>query len=406
MHPNSTVSTHGFPFRADRFRRSAANTSRLADLIGPFLRLSALVAIEMGQEATDARDERDHDSDSSSVVEDEGQEYLTHEQRRRTLSPRTTVERELDSFDTMSRAETALSMHDSGLQAFPTRNWFALAANLFTLAALEGYLVRGWRGPDAAEVLLGIGLGQNPDEDHPSREAQQNCAAFEPDGMPTQLEAARALFGGLLDDDGAGNSRSGSLVTSEALVYREEMGVRMGEFFGIAPHTPNLAAHLDGLVAAYPMEAMEHLATHFCKAVARWRGKPELETVRFLVSSFTRGLTIYCSTRVEGLSRLRRLEEQASPISSLSATPRFCGSSSISVNGALAAPQTRCYRRVNVPLQEPRRKSGLALMVSEPARCLSRYTPCILLPITLELTTHLYRQVLVFDAVGFHEESE
>jgi hypothetical protein len=83
-----------------------------------------------------------------------------------------------------------------------------------------------------AEVILGIGLGQNPEEDHVARAPDPHgCppSAYEPDGMPTLAEAARALFGGLVDDDGAGNSRSGALVTGEALAYREEMGVRMNE---------------------------------------------------------------------------------------------------------------------------------------------------------------------------------
>ncbi|KAH7102813.1 hypothetical protein BKA62DRAFT_769355 [Auriculariales sp. MPI-PUGE-AT-0066] len=294
MQPNAQSSSHGFPFRADKFRRSAASTSRLADLIIPFLRLSALVAIEMGREATEARDHTygDHESDDSSVAGDEhGQDqdrdrerensgdYMDSD-RRGTMSPGPS-DLDHDYMDTQSRADTALSMHDSPLQAFPTRGWFSLAANLFTLAALEGYLVRGWRGPDGAEVILGIGLGQNPEDDHIARPLDPHgCppSAYEPDGMPTLAEAVRALFGGLVDDDGAGNSRSGALVTQEALAYRDEMGVRMGEFFGIAPHTPNLATHLDALVAAYPMEPMEQLALHFCKAVASWRGKPELET--------------------------------------------------------------------------------------------------------------------------------
>lgn len=53
--------------------------------------------------------------------------------------------------------------------------------------------------------------------------------AYEPDGMPTLAQAAKALFGGLMDDDGTGNSRSGTPTTAEALEYRDEMNARMGE---------------------------------------------------------------------------------------------------------------------------------------------------------------------------------
>jgi len=50
--------------------------------------------------------------------------------------------------------------------------------------------------------------------------------------------------------------------------------------------------------------------------------------------------------------------------------------------------------------------------VGWPLRCLNLLAarlaihPVLFLPITLESTTHIYHQVLVFDTVGFHEESE
>ncbi|KZV94744.1 hypothetical protein EXIGLDRAFT_736478 [Exidia glandulosa HHB12029] len=269
MHPLSSV--RAFPYLSLKQRRGGSH-GRLADLIPLFLRLSALVAMELAREA-EAQEARDIDSESSSTGSPD--------------SPRSQISvfdataqpheiQSVDNTDTRSRTETSGEAEsDFALQAFPTRNWYALAANLFTLAVLEGYLIPGWRGPDGAEVALGIGLGQNPDEG--GADASES-SVYEPDGMPTLAEATKALFGGLMDDDGTGSSRSGTPTTAEALEYRDEMNARMSEFFGIAPHTPNLASHLDALVSAYPMEPMEHLALHFCKAIARWQGKPELQT--------------------------------------------------------------------------------------------------------------------------------
>lgn len=38
--------------------------------------------------------------------------------------------------------------------------------------------------------------------------------------------------------------------------------------------------HMEDLAWRYPAEPVERAAVRFCEALARWRGKPELETVR------------------------------------------------------------------------------------------------------------------------------
>ena len=38
---------------------------------------------------------------------------------------------------------------------------------------------------------------------------------------------------------------------------------------------------MEDLAWHYPAEPVERAAVRFCEAVARWRGKPELETVSF-----------------------------------------------------------------------------------------------------------------------------
>lgn len=37
---------------------------------------------------------------------------------------------------------------------------------------------------------------------------------------------------------------------------------------------------MEDLAWQYPAEPVERAAVRFCEAIARWRGKPELETVR------------------------------------------------------------------------------------------------------------------------------
>jgi hypothetical protein len=43
--------------------------------------------------------------------------------------------------------------------------------------------------------------------------------------------------------------------------------------------TQDFSAHLAQFSDAYPAEPVERAALRFCEAVAKWRGKPELETV-------------------------------------------------------------------------------------------------------------------------------
>lgn len=52
------------------------------------------------------------------------------------------------------------------------------------------------------------------------------------------------------------------------------------KFYDVPPSTPDLATHMEDLQWQYPAEAVERAAVRFCEAIARWRGKPELETVR------------------------------------------------------------------------------------------------------------------------------
>lgn len=94
------------------------------------------------------------------------------------------------------------------------------------------------------------------------------------------------------------------------------------QFFTVSPNVSELSNHLDDLARKYPSQPVDRSLLKFCEAVAKWRGKPELETVSF--SSFRRILgrlliTLFftpISTRtVHSTPRLpqRQQEAQVSP---------------------------------------------------------------------------------------------
>ena len=52
------------------------------------------------------------------------------------------------------------------------------------------------------------------------------------------------------------------------------------QFFDVPAGTPDLSTHMEDLAWQYPAEPVERAALRFCEAIAKWRGRPELETVR------------------------------------------------------------------------------------------------------------------------------
>jgi hypothetical protein len=121
---------------------AGAKNTQLAELIPRFLRLSALIALELGREAC-----------ASAGVEDVGAKALV-----------------------------------------PTSEWYLLLAGLLTCAVLEGYLTAGWTGLAPVQVLLGVGLGSAviPEASQPTRDDEYD--EFEPDDMPDLANAVSVLF--------------------------------------------------------------------------------------------------------------------------------------------------------------------------------------------------------------------
>jgi hypothetical protein len=173
---------------------TGAGNTRLAELIPRFLRLSALVALELGRE----------------VGVGVGAEEVGPNSRRAALAP--------------------------------TAQWYFLLAGLLTRAVLEGYLTAGWTGLGPLQVLLGVGLGSPAPPDAAAPAVDDKYVEFEPDGMPDLSDAVDVLFpsrstnagvGGEIgyenvgDVGGGGNGSSGGGTPGGEAEYAREMGQRL-----------------------------------------------------------------------------------------------------------------------------------------------------------------------------------
>lgn len=112
---------HAIPLKSTKGNNASPGTTRMVDLLPRFLRLSALVARELGREVRG-----EEGSDGGVLV-----------------------------FDTVEEDVATLTEED----AHPSKEWYALLSGIVTRAVLEGYLARGWKGADGLEVLFGLGVG-------------------------------------------------------------------------------------------------------------------------------------------------------------------------------------------------------------------------------------------------------
>ncbi|KAF9510228.1 hypothetical protein BS47DRAFT_1487563 [Hydnum rufescens UP504] len=308
---------------------SAGGTgARMADLLPRFLKLSALVARELGSEM---RGEQQEIYDEEPSPRDQ---LATNQRSSSTPSP-TVTPIHSDPISTTGDAR-------------PTREWYALLSGIVTRAVLEGYLGKGWLGPDSLEVLFGLGIGvdwntldhidhrqasnttrsgssaaspdplragtprvqddinENDDNDGSNSTETRSTSwfgeddmQFELDSMPTLADAAKILFGRGTPANattsytpapsappyGFATTRWSPTFTRPGIEggdpeWEWEMSERIAEFSTIAPQTPDLMSHLNELSARYPPEPIERAGVRFCEAVANWRGTPELEVYK------------------------------------------------------------------------------------------------------------------------------
>lgn len=156
-------------------RSQGARDTMLTGLILRFVRLSALVALELG--------------------------------------------REIGAGETGPGSGTSsggTNNNPAGPALVPTVQWYLLVAGLLTRAVFEGYLTAEWRGLEPLQVLLRFGLGgvaisRDADEDDDggvgrsrATAADEKYVEFEPDGMPNLSDAVDILFPSQRANAGAG----------------------------------------------------------------------------------------------------------------------------------------------------------------------------------------------------------
>lgn len=259
---------------------TGAGNTKLSELIPRFLRLSALVAIELGIEV---RDEEVSDKVASSLPGPTPSTSSTAYATGR-MSPSRLAQ--------YNAAREKQRMQANALR--PSKEWYMLFAGLLTRAALEGYLTGGWRGTEAVDCLLTVGLGmvdapesrnvkdvKDGTTSQSGSETQVNDDSevgdefkwFDPDGLPSLREAARIIFPSLQ------TSRTGTYQRREGAEaeYEQEISERLRRFYAIPANTPDLSTHMEDLAWHYPAEPVERAAVRWCEAVAKWRGKPGLE---------------------------------------------------------------------------------------------------------------------------------
>ncbi|PPQ74625.1 hypothetical protein CVT24_004173 [Panaeolus cyanescens] len=275
---------------------TGAGNTKLSVLIPRFVRMSALVAAELGRES------RGEEEEEVAKEREREREREKEREKERERSTSATPGRS-DSVPAWGGATATPStsgqsatnrMYDYALR--PSSEWYMLLAGLLTRAVLEGYLSAGWTGLAAVQCLLQVGLGLNEgagrgrhgDGDR-ERERDRDVfdAPFErddgdeddefgemdPDELPSVVEAVKILFPSLRDG-GTGKK------AKEEEEYEREMMERLRRFYDIPASTPDCATHMEDLAWQYPAEPVERAAVRFCEAIARWRGKPELETYK------------------------------------------------------------------------------------------------------------------------------
>lgn len=189
-----------------------------------FLRLSALVCTQLSQSQQQQRKQSPDDAvsfgstssfgssqsgtphrassagDMPTPISEEDEQEISNSPKRRSILP-SLFARGGSPYLHHSRANSKRSMDIDEVeedQITPTREWYALLAGLLTRAVLEGYLLHGWTGTHAAEVLFGVGLN---DESKPkqksffARKGVEQLPEKTPEESPSMEEVGAILFG-------------------------------------------------------------------------------------------------------------------------------------------------------------------------------------------------------------------
>lgn len=208
-------------------RRKYHGSTNLVDLIQRFLKLSALVAMELGLEADD-QGSVGAPQWNASDTQNQGSPPPKGKGRAGTFDLRSpTPEQQQNNPPSRSESvsENGEKMQMQLYALRPSSEWYGLCAGLLTRAVLEGYVCGGWKGLGALETLMKVGLGLRPDvlnlpsQDTPSpledgngegsarqyyhhhhhhhhnhHQPENPYEEFDPDDFPTIIESAKVLF--------------------------------------------------------------------------------------------------------------------------------------------------------------------------------------------------------------------
>lgn len=189
------------------------------------------------------------------------------------------------------RLSALISAFPSSSKAQPRKEWFDILALLLTRAVLEGYMLHGWRGSRAAQVLFGFGstsvkgspalqkaskAPRDDSDDDSDSDSEDEEAEFSPDGYPKLWDACSNLFA---------NSSSTVMTAMSPLrelrAFREEMGRRRTEFLSPSQlPSGGLEAHLDALNEKYSAEELDKKMIEFVERVAECKGGAALERTK------------------------------------------------------------------------------------------------------------------------------
>ena len=249
------LSSSGPPLRRAAFDgRHAGKDARMTDLLLRFLRLSALLAVELGSEA---KGEEEGVEEVAKLGLGKRKESVGRARSNSFLGPNNepvpSSGGSNGSYEDSDDDATSTGRRGSRVSARPTKLWYQLLAGLLTRSALQGYLVKGWKGTDPVEVLLGVGIGGTPPPataiDGQAKGARPTAAVeeddeeddeeekeYEPDDMPDLTETWHILFGFNADSQAAGAFENSSREALEE--YERIMAERMSDV-GLS-HTPIL----------------------------------------------------------------------------------------------------------------------------------------------------------------------
>ena len=163
---------------------TGAGNTKLSKLIPRFIRLSALVAAELGREAR-GEEEEVGENGRDKLRESSGPANWNIGAPPSPMTPRIQLQNR---------------MYENALR--PSLEWYMLLAGLLTRAVLEGYLTAGWSGLQAIQCLLLVGLGLNSNAGSLEEEEEEEEAEFadmDPDELPNLVDAVKVLFPALRD---------------------------------------------------------------------------------------------------------------------------------------------------------------------------------------------------------------